>query len=39
MCLDTSIWDPGTDDSSKLSAQEDTAAHTWIQYDSEGASS
>jgi hypothetical protein len=27
-CLDTSIWDPGTDDSSRLSAQEDTAAHT-----------
>jgi hypothetical protein len=26
--LDTSIWDPGADDSSKLSAQEDTAAHT-----------
>jgi hypothetical protein len=26
--LDTSIWDPGTDDSSRLSAQEDTAAHT-----------
>jgi hypothetical protein len=28
MCLDTSIWDPGVDDSSRLSAQEDTAAHT-----------
>jgi hypothetical protein len=27
-CLDTSIWDPGVDDSSKLSAQEDTTAHT-----------
>ena len=27
-CLDTSIWDPGADDSSKVSAQEDTAAHT-----------
>jgi hypothetical protein len=26
-CLDTSIWDPGVDDSSRLSAQEDTAAH------------
>jgi hypothetical protein len=26
--LDTSIWDPGADDSSRLSAQEDTAAHT-----------
>jgi hypothetical protein len=23
-CLDTSIWDPGADDSSRLSAQEDT---------------
>jgi hypothetical protein len=28
MCLDTTIWDPGVDDSSKLSAQEDTTAHT-----------
>jgi hypothetical protein len=28
MCLDTAIWDPGADDSSRLSAQEDTAAHT-----------
>jgi hypothetical protein len=28
MCLDTSIWDPGADDSSRLSAQEDTTAHT-----------
>jgi hypothetical protein len=28
MCLDTSIWDPGADNSSRLSAQEDTAAHT-----------
>jgi hypothetical protein len=27
-CLDTSIWDPGADDSSRVSAQEDTAAHT-----------
>jgi hypothetical protein len=27
-CLDTSIWDPGTDDSSRVSAQEDTVAHT-----------
>jgi hypothetical protein len=27
-CLDTTIWDPGADDSSKLSAQADTAAHT-----------
>jgi hypothetical protein len=27
-CLDTSLWDPSADDSSKLSAQEDTAAHT-----------
>ena len=28
MCLDTTIWDPGTEDSSKLSAQEDIVAHT-----------
>jgi hypothetical protein len=28
MCLDTTVWDPGTDDSSRLSAQEDTTAHT-----------
>jgi hypothetical protein len=28
MCLDTSIWDLGTNDSSRLSAQEDTTAHT-----------
>jgi hypothetical protein len=28
MCLDTSLWDPGVDDSSRLSAQEDTDAHT-----------
>jgi hypothetical protein len=27
-CLDTSIWDRGADDSSRLSAQEDTTAHT-----------
>jgi hypothetical protein len=27
-CLDTAIWDPGADDSSRLSAQEDIAAHT-----------
>ena len=27
MCLDTTIWGPGADDSSRLSAQEDTAAH------------
>ena len=26
-CLDTSLWDPSADDSSRLSAQEDTAAH------------
>jgi hypothetical protein len=26
--LDTSIWDPGAEDSSTLSAQEDTTAHT-----------
>jgi hypothetical protein len=28
MCLDTSIWDPDADDSSRLSAQEDIVAHT-----------
>jgi hypothetical protein len=28
MCLDTSVWDPGTDDISRVSAQEDTVAHT-----------
>jgi hypothetical protein len=27
-CLDTSVWDPGVDDSSRVSAQEDTVAHT-----------
>jgi hypothetical protein len=27
-CLDTSIWDPGADDSSRVSAQLDTAGHT-----------
>jgi hypothetical protein len=27
-CLDTSLWDPGANDSSRLSAQEDTATHT-----------
>jgi hypothetical protein len=27
-CLDTSLWDPGADDSSRMSAQEDTTAHT-----------
>jgi hypothetical protein len=27
-CLDTTLWDPGTDDSSKLSAQEDTISLT-----------
>jgi hypothetical protein len=27
-CLDTSIWDPGADDSSRVSEQEDTATHT-----------
>ena len=26
--MDTSLWDPGADDSSRLSAQEDTTAHT-----------
>jgi hypothetical protein len=28
MCLDTTLWDPGADDSSSLSAQEDTTIHT-----------
>jgi hypothetical protein len=28
MFLDIDIWDPGTDDSSRLSAQEDIIAHT-----------
>jgi hypothetical protein len=28
MSLDTTLWDPGTDDSRRLSAQEDTAIHT-----------
>jgi hypothetical protein len=27
-CLDTSVWDPGANDSSRVSAQEDTVAHT-----------
>jgi hypothetical protein len=27
-CLDTSVWDPSADDSSRVSAQEDTAVHT-----------
>jgi hypothetical protein len=27
-CLDTAIWDPGADDSSRLSAQEDMTTHT-----------
>jgi hypothetical protein len=27
-CLDTSVWDPGVDDSSRVSAHEDTTAHT-----------
>jgi hypothetical protein len=27
-CLDTSVWDPCVDDISRLSAQEDTTAHT-----------
>jgi hypothetical protein len=26
-CLDTYVWDRGTDDISRVSAQEDTAAH------------
>jgi hypothetical protein len=28
MCLDTSLWDLGADDSSRVSAQEDTTSHT-----------
>jgi hypothetical protein len=28
MCLDTTIWDPGAKDSSRMSAQEDKATHT-----------
>jgi hypothetical protein len=28
MCLDTSVWDPGANDISRVSAQEDTTAHT-----------
>jgi hypothetical protein len=27
-CLDTTLWDPGADDSSRLSAHEDTTIHT-----------
>jgi hypothetical protein len=27
-CLDTSLCDPGTDDSSRVSSQEDTTTHT-----------
>ena len=27
-CLDTYIWDPGTDDSSRVSAHEDMVVHT-----------
>jgi hypothetical protein len=27
-CLDTSVWDPGASDISRVSAQEDTTAHT-----------
>jgi hypothetical protein len=27
-CLDTSVWDPGADDISRVSTREDTAAHT-----------
>jgi hypothetical protein len=27
-CLDTSIWDPGTDDSNRVSAKEDTTTLT-----------
>jgi hypothetical protein len=28
MCLDTSVWDPGAIDICRVSAQEDTTAHT-----------
>jgi hypothetical protein len=28
MCLDTSVWDPCADDSSRVNAQEDTTTHT-----------
>jgi hypothetical protein len=28
MCLDTSVWDPGADDINRVSAHEDTTAHT-----------
>ena len=27
-CLDTYVWDPSADDSNRVSAQEDTVAHT-----------
>jgi hypothetical protein len=27
-CLDTSVWNPGADDITRVSAQEDTSAHT-----------
>jgi hypothetical protein len=27
-CLDTSVWDQGADDISRMSAQEDIATHT-----------
>jgi hypothetical protein len=27
-CMDTFVWDPNTDDSSKVSALEDTTSHT-----------
>ena len=27
-CLDTSVWDPGADDISRVSAQEDIVVHT-----------
>jgi hypothetical protein len=27
-CLDTYVWDPGVDDSSRVSAEEDIATHT-----------
>jgi hypothetical protein len=39
MCLDTSVWDLGTDDSSRVSAQEDTTSHIGYKCDSDGGSS
>jgi hypothetical protein len=38
-CLDTYVWDPSADDSSRVSAQEDTTVPYRIQCDSNGGSS